>query len=279
VRLGVEPTNGTRFYFPCPHCRLPIQGSMSGAELENHRVSLECEVLNGGERDLADALIVTINPFVPSLYEADTFAPNGAFPTMTLTRILGFDIFVEFESERHRALDAGRILWPRVRMLFQYYLQGNARMFTRIATDHFELDWEPTASHERTSIAYQAMGTVTTLITGTTGSRGETVIGRFARKHTAAMGSNRDHLLLFRQRGHESAALERDLFTELNRFVEMHESWRWASSYDSSALSNRPRLTSSCSTGTSSRSCGTYISKDSSLRANASGPSSRRKTR
>lgn len=225
ARLGVEPTSGTRFYLPCPHCRLPIRGSMSGTELENHRINLECEVVNGAEPDLPGARVVTINPFVPSLYEADSFAPSGAFPTLTLAGILGDHVFTEFETERHQALDAGRLLWPRVRMLFQYYLQGNTQMFTRIAKEQFGLDWEPSKAHHRTSVAYQAMGTVTTMIAGTTGNHSATVIDRFARKHTAAMNRNEEHLVAFRERGKESAALDRALFTELNRFVERHESW------------------------------------------------------
>jgi len=224
ARLGVEPTRGTRFYLPCPHCRLPIRGSMSGTELESHKIDIECDVVNGAEPELPGALTVTVNPFVPSLYEADSFAPDGAFPTMTLIRILGDDAFEDFELERHQALDAGQFLWPQVRMLFQYYLQGNTQMFSRIAKEQFGLDWEPIKAHHRTSVAYQAIGAVATTITGSTGSRAATIIDRFARKHTAAM-RNKDHLLAFRQRGQDQAALERDLFTELNRFVERHESW------------------------------------------------------
>jgi hypothetical protein len=168
---------------------------------------------------------VTINPFVPSLYEADSFSPTGAFPTITLVQILGDDVFIEFVSERHQALEAGRILWPRVQMLFQYYLQGNAEMFTRIAKRHFGLDWEPSTSHERTSVAYQALGMATAMITGSAGTCGPGVIGRFSRKHAAAMERHMDHLRAFRRRGQASATLERDLFTELNRFVEQQESW------------------------------------------------------
>lgn len=224
ARLGVEPTRGTKFYLPCPHCRLPIRGSMSGTELENHRISIECEVLRA-DTELPGARVVTINPFVPSLYEADSFSPSGAFPTITLVQILGFEGFGEFEAERHRGLETVDAFWPNVRMLFQYYLQSNAQMFARIAKERFELDWEPSTSHERTSVAYQAMGTATTLITGTRGASGERAIGRFARKHTAAVKRCEHHLLAFRRRGQVSAALERDLFTELNRFVEQHESW------------------------------------------------------
>jgi hypothetical protein len=197
---------------------------MAGTELENHRIKLECDVMNGSDPELPGALVVTINPFVPSLYEAHSFSPNGAFPTATLMQILGQDAFVQFGSERHQALDAGRDMWPSVRMLFQYYLQGNNQMFARIAKSQFALDWVPTKAHERTSVAFQALGTVTTIITGSTGGRGAKVIDRFARKHTAAM-RHKVHLIAFRERGEQSAALERDVFTELNRFVEQHESW------------------------------------------------------
>src|SRR5690554_5579751 len=49
ARLGVEPTSGTRFYLPCPHCDLPIRGSMSGRELADHRIRFECDVVNGAD--------------------------------------------------------------------------------------------------------------------------------------------------------------------------------------------------------------------------------------
>lgn len=225
MRLGVEPTRGTRFYFPCPHCRLPIRGSMSGSELPNHRVFIECDVLSGHDPLPEGAPVVTINPFVPSLYEADTFDPIGAMPTLTLAQILGDETFLEFQSERHQALEAGAAMWPQVRKLFEYYLQGNAEMFTRVAKQEFGLEWEPSTSHERTSVAYQAVAIATTTITGSTGTSSGTVIGRFSRKHTAAIDRDPRHLESFRLRGGVSAALERDLFTELNRFVEQHESW------------------------------------------------------
>jgi len=198
---------------------------MAGSELANHRINIECDVVNGLDPEFADAVVVTINPFVPSLYEADSLSPTGAFPTMTLVQIVGQDTFVAFESERHLALEAGKSLWPRVRILFQYYLQDNAAMFTRQAKQNFDLDWEPSKAHQRTSVAYQALGGVTTMISGSTGSASSKVLERFAAKHTAAMRRSPEHLMMFRQRGQAAAALERDLFTELNRFVEQHESW------------------------------------------------------
>lgn len=198
---------------------------MAGSEFPTHRVAFESEVVGGHDDPPEDAPVVTINPFVPSLYTADSFAPVGAMPTLTLVQILGRDVFLEFETERHRALEAAEEMWPQVRKLFEYYLQGNANMFTRVAQERFGLDWEPTTSHERTSVAYQALGVATTMITGNTGTSSARVSERFSRKHTAAMNRDARHLEAFRSRGQASTSLERDLFTELNRFVEHHESW------------------------------------------------------
>lgn len=198
---------------------------MAGSELPTHRVEFECEVVSGRNDPPEDTPVVTINPFVPSLYTADSFAPIGAMPTLTLARILGEDLFLEFETERHQALETGEEMWPQVRKLFEYYLQGNTKMFSRIAQERFGLEWEPTTSHERTSVAYQALGVAAATITGHTGTSSAMVIDRFSRKHRAAMRRDSRHLQAFRSRGQASTALERDLFTELNRFVEHHESW------------------------------------------------------
>ncbi|QRV45978.1 MULTISPECIES: hypothetical protein [Streptomyces] len=224
ARLGVEPTRSTRFYLPCPHCALPIRGSMSGTELDTHRIDIECEVLSGSVEESPDARVVTVNPFVPSRYDADSFTPLGSFPTMTLVQALGDDAFKDFHSERNAALRVGQELWPKVRMLFQYYLQGNTAMFDRIAQQN-GLTWQPSTSHERTSIAYQCLGQATTVMTGTTGTTSAKVMGRFLRKHSAASERNREYILTIRRRGQSLGNLERDVFTELNGFAENHESW------------------------------------------------------
>jgi hypothetical protein len=197
---------------------------MSGTQPENHRISFECKVVNGEDPDLPGAAVITINPFVPSLYDADSFSPDGAFPTMTLMQLLGYDGFLEFERERHAGLNAVDELWPSTRMLFDYYLQGNVRMFVKTAKGRLGFDWEPSTSHERTTVAYHALGVTTTAVVGQTGSYAAQVIRRFASKHTAAMKEKR-HLQVFRSRGREAENLERDVFTELNRFISQHESW------------------------------------------------------
>lgn len=224
ARIGVEPTTGTRFYLPCPGCRLPIKGSISGTEFVDRRVTFECEVINDADLDLPGALTVTINPFVPSRYDADSYSPIGAFPTMTLLQMLGQDRFHSFESERHVAIDLIVRIWPDTRMLFQYFLQGNWNMFNRIAKEKFGADWEPKTAHERTSVAYQTLAFATTGVVGSTGNHSEAIMNRFSRKHTAAI-KHKPHLMLFRERGALAAHLERDVFTEIARFIAHHDSW------------------------------------------------------
>ncbi|KSW30181.1 hypothetical protein [Cellulomonas sp. B6] len=224
ARVGVEPTSGTRFYLPCPHCALPIRGSISGHELNDLRIGFEGDLVSETEPEVATAPTVTVNPFVPSLYEADSFSPLGAFPTMTLLRLLGDEGFDAFETERHWAFAAIEQAWPNTRILFQYMLQDNARMFSKIAKEKFALEWEPATAHQRTSVAYQALGLATTAIVGKTGSASPTIVGRFGRKHTAAM-RRESHLLKFRERGALAKELERDVFTAINRFIDEHESW------------------------------------------------------
>lgn len=224
ARIGVEPTNGTRFYLLCPECRLAIKGAITGTEFSEHRVTFECDVLNQSHPDLPDAMTVTINPFVPSLYEADSYSPVGAFPTMTLVRILGEDDFMAFENERHAGLDAIDEMWPSTQMLFRYFLQDNQKMFSKLSSEKFGLDWEPNTAHQRTSVAYQALLHVTAVVVGSTGSESERITRRFSRKYSAAI-RHKNHLMAMRERGALASHLERDIFTEIDRFITQHDTW------------------------------------------------------
>lgn len=224
ARVGAEPTKSTRFYFPCPHCRLPITGSMSGLELHEHRVIFDADVLPFNEAEPSDAKIVTVNAFVPSAYGSDSFNPIGSMPTLTLVGLLKDDGFMSFKWERDHAQQVIEEKWPKAKMLFQYYRQDNRPMFIKLAGELFELDRKPTTAHERTTIAYQALANVTHGMIGETGNRSEQIFGRFARKHTASMRRG-NYMSVFRARGSLAAVLERDVFTELGRFIDRFESW------------------------------------------------------
>ena len=130
----MEPTFGTRFYLPCPHCEIPIQGRMSGQELEDHQVRFGCDKVDP-DTVATGASVVTVNPFVPSRYDADTFSGTGAFPTLTLASLLGEQGFVEFGADRGQAQATVEQLWPATRMLFQDYLHDNATMFEKTARE------------------------------------------------------------------------------------------------------------------------------------------------
>ena len=224
VRLGIEPTGGTLFYFPCPYCQLPIAGEISGRELDELRVTFEADRLLYDEQEHSDLRVVTVNPFVPSSYEADSFSPTGAFPMMTLLRLLSHETVMEFKEQRDDALGVVEGVWPSTRMLFQYYLQDNRPMFLKMAMGTFGLEWEPGTAHERTSVAFQALAQVTTVMIGVTGNHSIKIMDRFANKYAAAT-KHVVHLQAMRERGGLATALERDVFTELSRFVNKFESW------------------------------------------------------
>lgn len=98
ARIGIDTADNTRFYLPCPICKVSIRGQMDGDDLASHRINFECEVIHEG--DLSnDSPIITINPFVPSRYDADSFDGLGAFPTMTLHSLLGGERFLAFQGE------------------------------------------------------------------------------------------------------------------------------------------------------------------------------------
>ena len=98
ARIGVSTAKNTRFYLPCPHCSLPIKGNMDGEDIMDYRFNIECEEVH--EHNLPEKpKVVTIDPFVPSKYNADSFDELGAFPTMTLVKLLGLEKMITFEKE------------------------------------------------------------------------------------------------------------------------------------------------------------------------------------
>jgi len=200
---------------------------MSGQELENHRVTFECEVVSESEVP-SDSLVITVNPFVPSRYDADSFSATGAFPTMTLIGLLGDEAFMDFETDRGEAIATVEQIWPAVRMLFQYYLHNNWSMFERTAKEKLDLAQVGSTAHQRTTVAYQALGIATVSIVGRHGTRGAIIVHRFGRKHIAAVRLP-PYFEGVRSRGELTAQLERDIFTSINDFVEHRETWEMGS--------------------------------------------------
>lgn len=228
ARIGVQPTALTKFYFPCPNCELAILGRITGQELAEHRVVIDSEKVD--ESDLpADPRVVTVDPFVPSRYDADSMKMTadgalGMFPTMTLAHLLGSEGFQAFGEDSGRAEYAVEELWPPTRMLFSYYLHARWDLFERTAASKFSTDAVGQTAHQRATVAYQALAYTTTAIVGSTGDRGERLFQRYGRKHVAAIRTP-GHIQMIRGRDPLARELERDLFGVIHHFIDSYESW------------------------------------------------------
>lgn len=223
ARLGAEPTTSTKLYLPCPHCHLPIRARMSGQELSEHRIDFKCEVVQ--ESDLpTEPHVVTVNPFVPSRYDADSHSGLGAFPTMTLLQVLGDETFMVFREDRGTAGSLIEEAWPDVRIAFEYYLHQNWAMFDKTVRSKFEVESVGQTAHERATIAYQGIAVVARGIVGQSGDHSTKLFERFTRKHVAALRQVQ-YRTVVRARGADSPQIEHDLFRVIEHFISDYEAW------------------------------------------------------
>jgi len=196
---------------------------MSGQELSDHRVEFKCDVVK--ESDLpTEPLVVTVNPFVPSRYDADSYGGLGAFPTMTLLQVLGDETFMVFREDRGTACSLIEEVWPDIRIAFEYYLHRNWDMFDKIAQSRFGLESVGQTAHERTTIAYQGIAIVARGIVGRSGDRSAKLFERFARKHVAAIPQEQ-YRTVVRARGADAQQIEHDLFRVIEHFISDYEAW------------------------------------------------------
>ena len=118
----------------------------------SHRINFECEVIQEG--DLSnDSPVITVNSFVLSRYDADSFDGFDAFSTMTLYNLLGGKRFLVFQGEHERGREVVQELWPNVRILFEYFLQQNWAIFEKTAVNKFGVKSVGATMHQRTTIA------------------------------------------------------------------------------------------------------------------------------
>jgi hypothetical protein len=242
TRIGVDTADNTRFYLPCPICKVSIRGQMDGEDLASHRINFECEVIQEG--DLSnDSPVITINPFVPSRYDADSFDGLGTFPTMTLHSLLGGERFLAFQGEHGQGREVAQELWPTVRMLFEYFLQQNWAMFEKTAINKFGVKSVGSTMHQRTTIAYQAVLTATVNILGTSLTGTDYLLERFHRKYLRAVRSAK-YIEFIRDQAEMTGQLERDIFSALDQFITKYEVWamgrlpRWVDDSAKPSLEN-----------------------------------------
>lgn len=191
--------------------------------MPDHSVKFECDVVE--QTDLpAEPRVVTVNPFVPSRYDADSYSGMGAFPTLTLVSVLGEENSLGFREDRGTASSLIEELWPSVRIAFEYYLQQNWDMFEKIARSKFGLESVGQTAHQRATIAYQGIAIVAVDIVGRTGDRSAKLFERFARKHITAI-RHRPYLTVIRARGVDARQTEHDLFRVIEHFIADYEAW------------------------------------------------------
>lgn len=242
ARIGIDTADNTRFYLPCPICKVSIRGQMDGDDLASHRIHFDCEVIQEGNLS-NDSPVITINPFVPSRYDADSFDGLGAFPTMTLYDLLGGDRFLEFQGEHGQGREVVQELWPNVRMLFEYFLHQNWPMFEKTAVNKFGVKSVGSTMHQRTTIAYQAVLNATVNILGTSLTGTDYLLERFHRKYLRAVRSAK-YIEFIRDQAEMTGQLERDIFSALDQFITKYEVWamgrlpRWVDDSAKPSLEN-----------------------------------------
>lgn len=225
VRFGADSTKGTRFYFACPNCELPIRGSVRGDDIHTFQVQFQAEEID--YRALHEkAKVVTVNPFMPADSNADSLKAFGGSMTFTLHGLLG-DRVMEFMAQRSNALEAIGEIWPPARRLYEYYLSENWGGFDATISRSFS-DWNlPSGNtvHERATRAHQPSLAATWAVVPP-GDATTRFLERFMMKHQAATKQigYRSYLKNEAVEG-RIQALQRSVFDVVDLFISRHEMW------------------------------------------------------
>ena len=227
IRLGLAPTDSAKFYFHCPHCRLPIRGTSEGQELDEHEVRLLDATAKAASDYPGHPVVVTVDPHMPSIADADSFSPHGAFTMMTAARLTGEGV-EEYLTTRARADDAVLHGWPKIRRIWAYYLAGNWTQFNSLGASTFST-WQPAREvHQQVTIAHQLLVYFGTSVYGERATATSTYFERLSKKHLAA-ASNEDYRVMLRAAEADGTLrdLERGLFETLSAFVAAYPAWEF----------------------------------------------------
>jgi hypothetical protein len=223
--MATDSTIGTRFYFPCPYCRLPIRGSAIGQDIADYEVSFEAERLRDYDVSLAPK-VVTVNPYVPGDFSADTRDAVGGFSMITLSGLTGERVH-EFMEERSTAIGTIEQLWPQVRRLYEYYLDEQWGAFETALGREFT-GWDfPTGrtTHERASAAHSAMLAVTMHVAPPSAATAGFLRSYITKHATASSGAEYRSMLKSGAEVAEIKMLQRSVFDVLDLFLRRHEMW------------------------------------------------------
>lgn len=226
VRLGVTPSKMTRFYVPCPTCHLPIRGRSHGEELETHRVEFDAERFSNKDEP---QLIVTVDPHVPSRYEATEMLNGlGSAPNLALLWLIGDDLANDFFMYLSRGQYAVEGWWPKVRRVYEYYLAEDWERFNLAGRVLLKDRWpDPVTTHERATYAHQVLGIALGALVDDEWPASAKFLNRWAHKHAAAV--DRPVYRAFAKVDADSgtvATLQRRIFDVLDLFVQRFDSWQ-----------------------------------------------------
>lgn len=226
VRIGADSTTGTKFYFPCPNCRLPTRAFAQGDDLHTFRITF-AEATQLRLEDVPEAAkVVTANPFVPAKYAADSDQPHVSMSMNTLVHLLGPNTET-FMTELGTGGEAAWSLWPAVRRLYEYYLDENWSQFDRTFHQHFSAFEAPSGAtkHERATRAHHPLLAVMgQMVTFTT--EGSVLLRRYSSKHTASLRTpSYQEALRADVADGRIAGLQRQTFDTVDLFVARREMW------------------------------------------------------
>lgn len=163
LRLSVAPTRETKFYVPCPHCSLPLEGSSQGYELETHEVSFtraqKVQIVGDHERP-----VVTIDPNVPLRLGArgsGEIGRVGTSPNHTFYQLLGPRVVEGSERLANFRVKMEQH-WPRYTEALEYYISEQWDYFERSLGGIIETEWED--SKYRSNQRHRAANLVTSLL-------------------------------------------------------------------------------------------------------------------
>jgi hypothetical protein len=225
VRLTLAPSKLTRFYLPCPACQLPIRGRSQGEDLDSHKVDFDADWFDGeGEPEL----VVTVDPHVPSNYESSEMGPFGSAPAMTLVQLAGDGHVEALFMHLSRGRFAAEELWPRVRRIYEYYLESDWKRFDSAGATVFGEQWLSTrAVSDRSIAAHGAIGSVLAQIVDDEHPATGQFLQRYRRKHRAALRVREYRAFVAREIGEKRVALiQRHTFDVVDLFVSRLDSWQ-----------------------------------------------------
>lgn len=197
---------------------------MDGEDIMDYRFNIECEEVH--EHNLPESpKVITINPFVPSRYNADSFDNLGSFSTITLISLLGgMEETNNFVKEHSYGQHISKKIWPETNKIFNYYLMQNWPMFENSARVGLDLNSIGSKMHERTSIAYSCMLVTTRQLIGSSNIGVSYMTERFLRKHKSTL-KNYQYISLIRNETPNVLSLEKNLFDTIDNFIREYEVW------------------------------------------------------